>query len=57
MNPAVKILMKLKKEQLLYKACRYRLVGVNHTKIELAEAIAKYEEKRMLKGMRIIANG
>lgn len=57
MEPKVKLLMKLTKNQLLYKACEYRLVGCKHDKLSLAKAIAEYEEKRFKEDWSTISNG
>jgi len=56
-GPAVKLLIGLSKDQLLYKACRYRLVSVKHKKQDLAEAIAKYEDDKAIAGWEVIVNG
>ena len=57
MNPDVNLLMRLTKDQLLYKACRYRLISVKHSKRDLAEAIATYESEQRLRDYRAISNG
>ena len=43
MNPREELLMRLTKEQLLYKACEYRMVSVKHNKSALVKAIAEKE--------------
>ena len=57
MNPAIKVLMKLTKNQLLYKAREYRLVGAEHNKTALAKAIAKYESDKFEHDWKVISRG
>jgi len=46
-NPRVKMLMKLKKEQLIYKACEFNLITTGFEgKLKLAMMIARYEEEK-----------
>ena len=56
-TPAEKLLLRLTKEQLLYKACEYRLVSVNHNKAVLAKAIAEHEEKMFSNAWSAISKG
>lgn len=55
MNPREHVLLRLTKDQLMYKACEYRLVSAQHTKKALAQAIAKYEEDGVFRDMRAIS--
>ena len=52
----VKILLKKNKQILLFRACELRLVGVKHTKIELARAIARKESEIEEVNWKIISN-
>jgi len=55
-DPRVKMLMKLKKEQLIYKACEFNLTFTGFEgKLQLAMMIARYEEERSAHDWQIIS--
>jgi hypothetical protein len=55
-RPDVKLLLRLTKDQLLYKACEYRLVVDNHDKLSLAIAIANKEREMFNDSWNAISN-
>jgi hypothetical protein len=54
-EPAVKMLLAIKKEYLVIKAKNYELDPTG-TKLELARRVAKYEEEKEQRAWKAIAN-